>query len=620
MSEPVFRAGSSAAADFHTGTEAQANLSALAEGESAHAAGQNDAFSSAQAASSQVSSANSIFLSDGAVASQAHGKSSAAPLRSGTAPLPEGAATAAKGAKDEIPPPTRALSYNALLDRKNGRKGAVRRGHRTMRSVDYGLIAQEDADDTSTTSAQHGLRNAFVYNRKIIEFKVGVTKIGWHTLNFAGKVCQDRVNSGMTDAQRKAAWHTFIGHEAKRTGKGFYRSARDTAFELVQDTHIAANADFSSSMPTKLKDATVTGARVARHVPHFVRTAWHVIRHPLLSIKALASAFVAVVPVFLLLVVMVILLLFLILFSAPATNITTTDNDINDMWLYITKLDTDLESDIRQDAANENADEYGYTLNGADVGYIIVGDDTSSIWPENFSIETDCEAVLAYINVKYEDYTFADVKAELERIHKQLYTYELETNVTYYPPDPKTGQPELYIRKCTVAITAKNLQDCLSAGLTDEQRDSMDTLVNDIGLFTLHEELGSPFPGSDWTALISSRYGWRYHPITDEVKCHEGVDIAMPAGTPVSSVMTGTVTDAQYSDSYGNYVDVTDSSGDVTRYAHMQSLSVSAGQSVTAGTQLGHVGSTGASTGAHLHIEYIRGGINVNPIIYLAAG
>lgn len=81
------------------------------------------------------------------------------------------------------------------------------------------------------------------------------------------------------------------------------------------------------------------------------------------------------------------------------------------------------------------------------------------------------------------------------------------------------------------------------------------------------------------------------------------MDIAVPTGTFVYAAHDGTVTEATYDSYYGNYVVITDSKGYTTKYAHMDSLNVSAGQSVKKGDNIGKSGNTGSSTGSHLHID-----------------
>lgn len=116
---------------------------------------------------------------------------------------------------------------------------------------------------------------------------------------------------------------------------------------------------------------------------------------------------------------------------------------------------------------------------------------------------------------------------------------------------------------------------------------------------------------------ITSNYGGRSYPLDGSYNYHLGTDIGASYGTPVVSYQAGTVLIASYHWSYGNYVVVDHGNGLSTLYAHMSALTVSAGQSVSAGQQVGLVGSTGSSTGPHLHFEVRINGSNVDPAPYL---
>ncbi len=119
---------------------------------------------------------------------------------------------------------------------------------------------------------------------------------------------------------------------------------------------------------------------------------------------------------------------------------------------------------------------------------------------------------------------------------------------------------------------------------------------------------------------MSSNYGYRVDPFTRGPAMHTGMDLRAETGTPVRATAPGKVVTAEYSGGYGNMVEVEHAGGISTRYAHMSAIMVSVGQSVGAGTQVGRVGSTGRSTGPHLHYETRIEGDTVDPIRFLRAG
>jgi len=114
---------------------------------------------------------------------------------------------------------------------------------------------------------------------------------------------------------------------------------------------------------------------------------------------------------------------------------------------------------------------------------------------------------------------------------------------------------------------------------------------------------------------ISSNFGYRIHPISGKKKLHTGTDIAAPKGTKVMAAGNGEVIVAKYYGGYGNTV-IIDHNGIWTLYAHMSKISVKEGQLVKTGQKLGEVGSTGSSTGNHLHYEVRINSEAVNPLKY----
>jgi murein DD-endopeptidase MepM/ murein hydrolase activator NlpD len=116
---------------------------------------------------------------------------------------------------------------------------------------------------------------------------------------------------------------------------------------------------------------------------------------------------------------------------------------------------------------------------------------------------------------------------------------------------------------------------------------------------------------------ISSPYGYRIHPISGRRQMHRGVDYAAPMGAAVGSTKAGTVIVRTYNSSYGNYIIVDHGNGIASLYAHLSGFAVKNGQTVGRGQTIGYIGSTGSSTGPHLHFEIRVNGVHKNPVNYV---
>ena len=117
---------------------------------------------------------------------------------------------------------------------------------------------------------------------------------------------------------------------------------------------------------------------------------------------------------------------------------------------------------------------------------------------------------------------------------------------------------------------------------------------------------------------ISSPYGYRVHPISGVSKLHGGIDFAVGSGTPIKAIASGVVKTAGWHNAFGNMVIVDHQNGFTSLYAHASSLNVRAGQTISQGQVVSFVGSTGYSTGPHLHLEMTYNGSRVNPGNYIS--
>jgi murein DD-endopeptidase MepM/ murein hydrolase activator NlpD len=175
-------------------------------------------------------------------------------------------------------------------------------------------------------------------------------------------------------------------------------------------------------------------------------------------------------------------------------------------------------------------------------------------------------------------------------------------------PAPTASQADLV---ASAPIGSENYQPLLSAVLER----SFSTNLTPPKFDNLLPNGGSVFQGYVWPSqgVLSSGFGWRWG------RMHKGIDIAAPIGTPVVAAAAGVVTYAGWNDGgYGNLVEITHPDGSVTLYAHNHRVLVSLGQRVGQGQQVAEMGSTGRSTGPHLHFEIHPAGSGaVNPIAFL---
>lgn len=175
-------------------------------------------------------------------------------------------------------------------------------------------------------------------------------------------------------------------------------------------------------------------------------------------------------------------------------------------------------------------------------------------------------------------------------------------------------------------IPAPQQQD-ISLDSMNQQLASLSLLMNDrndklVALETLmqQDQLSQrmfPSVAPIKQGWYSSNFGWRIDPFTGKQAMHEGVDYMVPAGTPVYASAGGIVSYADLHPQYGNMVEIDHGNGIVTRYAHASRLLVKVGQMVRRGQEIAISGSTGRSTGPHLHFEVRYKGVAQNPVRFL---
>ena len=243
----------------------------------------------------------------------------------------------------------------------------------------------------------------------------------------------------------------------------------------------------------------------------------------------------------------------------------------------------------------------------------------ASYWPEVLAI------FAVHTNLNSDSDVVVINAAQMQRIQDTFWTmheitYEVEEVDTTPEPtedDPDPEQQTDYILHITVSSKTvdelaelynftQDQKDILHQLLSEEMRPSLLALCG--GIAVADGELCWPLPGHTY---ISCHFG--------EVDAfgnagHRGTDIPAPEGTPILAAHSGTVLVSGWNDSYGNQVLLDNGAGLSTRYAHMTASAVTAGETVTAGQVIGYVGSTGDSTGNHLHFEVMQDGVRVNPM------
>lgn len=216
----------------------------------------------------------------------------------------------------------------------------------------------------------------------------------------------------------------------------------------------------------------------------------------------------------------------------------------------------------------------------------------------------------------------ADVKAEYEATLKEQEAAKVEL-------ETKKAELETQIAAAIVVITSleKDIEKYKTEYAANESQEAAVRSQIDAKIKELEKQQkeqlaqgGTVTAGSGkfmWpvpSGTPGSGFGLRIHPIFGDKKFHYGVDISAASGATIVAADSGTVVTAVYSSSYGNYVVISHGGGNSTLYAHMSSMAVSAGQTVTKGQTIGYVGSTGWSTGPHCHFEIKVGGTLVDPM------
>ncbi len=216
---------------------------------------------------------------------------------------------------------------------------------------------------------------------------------------------------------------------------------------------------------------------------------------------------------------------------------------------------------------------------------------------ETEQVKAEYELMLGDLEEKQDELVKAALELEIEAANKIIAELEALIEVS---------------REAFDAVVAQEaaLQSQIENMIAELERQEAANSITSTGTYIW------PLPGYS----PGSAYGWRMHPIYHEMRFHSGEDIGAPGGTSILAADSGVVTIGPAGSGYGNYVLVNHGGGRVTLYAHMSAFNVTAGQSVSQGDVIGFVGTTGTSTGNHLHFEVRVNGATTDPKQYFNFG
>lgn len=215
-------------------------------------------------------------------------------------------------------------------------------------------------------------------------------------------------------------------------------------------------------------------------------------------------------------------------------------------------------------------------------------------------IQAEYESMLTDLDAKQAELEDEQAALEEQIAHAQQLIVELEAQIE---TDREAYEAEL----AREAELESQIQDMIA----ELERQEAANSITSTGTYIW------PLPGYS----PGSAYGWRIHPIWGDMRFHAGEDIGAPSGTPILAADSGVATVIPNNgNGYGNYIMINHGGGRVTLYAHMSAFAVSNGATVTQGQVIGYVGSTGNSTGPHLHFEVRVNGATTDPKSYFSFG
>lgn len=471
----------------------------------------------------------------------------------------------------------------------------------------------DDAGERSAGKASSAILRMPRYTKNVVKRAVGFGQFA----RYSAKVLKD-VNSGVLEKKEaKLALLKRTKISLKGGRKALFKSSvrkienfrgsddvgiqaitkpRDALFKTVRTGQRLRNVFRKVNPANSLKNIQKKIRKTQQAAKYLYRFVTH-------AVKLLCNAIVLKTVGIVLLVILFIVLMGSLFSSCSAFfsffSFKCTDEVLNEIHTYITILDSDLEYEYENVERNpkwSHIDKFHKNI--------------------NMRPYTDTDKVISYLAIKHDDFTFESVKFEIDELHSQLYqiTYREWTETIHHKDWTET------INHLDVTLNGVPFDNYIETFkstlfLSDEYQRYIDLLK--FGGTTFRKELSSPFSKQNWKNYMSSRFGYRLDPFSKEIEMHNGIDFAMPGGTPINAVMGGQVT-AKGNDpeGYGNFI-VISSGTKSTLYAHCSQIFVNLDDTINRGDVIAEVGSTGTSTGDHLHLEYKKRNIDFNPGFFL---
>ena len=430
-----------------------------------------------------------------------------------------------------------------------------------------------------------------------------VAESGLRRLNRFRKVSPyrrvERLQKRTTAAQAKAAYQKLLADNPEIKKKGLAK----LWYKKKLKRKYAKAAREAQKAGKRVKNTAVTTEKIAAKVVNAVR------HHPVAC----------------LVIALLLLLIFFIMsvFSScgnmgasgagviNASSYQADDNTITQAELTYTEWETDLQMEINSvENDNPGYDEYRYQIG---------------------AIEHDPYVLMGYLTAVYGEFDSATAEAAMQQLFNSQYNLTLTEQIerrtrTEQRRNPDTGQQEpteveYEYKILNVTLSSAPLESVVASRVNDEQKGITELLMTTKGS---RQYVKNVFGSVNWLPSVTSYFGYRVHPISGEKNYHTGVDIGMAQGTEILAGHDGTVTTAGESGGYGLCVVIEGTTSDgkslVTKYGHCSQILVSNGDTVRAGDVIAKVGSTGNSTGPHLHLEVLVDGEYLNPLYFAETG